>query len=122
MFSKNKLLYIVLLVSIIYALGSSFLWEKTILGFINRSISKSKVEVISGELSGNLLRNIIGKNFEIVHPDYGNIYIDNFKINTFEDLISYLALNTEPGDIVKIEVVRDYKYLNLEVNLEARPD
>ncbi|MCH2673371.1 MAG: trypsin-like peptidase domain-containing protein [Dehalococcoidia bacterium] len=48
--------------------------------------------------------------------------IDNFKINTFEDLISYLALNTEPGDIVKIEVVRDYKYLNLEVNLEARPD
>ena len=48
--------------------------------------------------------------------------IDNFKINTFEDLISYLALNTEPGDIVEIEVVRDYKYLNLEVNLEASPD
>ena len=75
MFSKNKLLYIVLLVSIIYAAASSFLWEKTILGFVDRLLSKSKVEVISGELSGNLLRNIIGKNFEIIHPVYGNIYI-----------------------------------------------
>ena len=48
--------------------------------------------------------------------------INDYKVDTFEDLMSYLALNTEPGDIVKIEVVRDYKYLNLEVNLEARPD
>ena len=60
MFSKNKLLYIVLLVSIIYAAASSVLWERTILGFLKRSLSKSKVEIISGELSGNLLRNIIG--------------------------------------------------------------
>ena len=81
MFSKNKLLYIVLLVSIIYAVASSFLWEKTILGFLNRSLSKSKVEVISGELSGNLLRNIIGENFEIIHPTYGNVYIEKILIN-----------------------------------------
>ena len=64
MFSKNKLLYIVLLVSIIYAAASSFIWEKTILSSLNKSLSKSKVEVISGELSGNLLRNIIGKNYK----------------------------------------------------------
>ena len=48
--------------------------------------------------------------------------IDNYKINSFEDLISYLALNTDPGDIVEIEVVRDYQYLTLQVKLEARPD
>ena len=71
MFSKNKLLRIVLLATIIYAVASSFLWEKIILGYLNRSLSKSKVEVISGELSGNLLRNIIGEDFEIIHPVYG---------------------------------------------------
>ena len=81
MFSKNKLLYIVLLVSIIYAVASSFLWQKTILGFLNRSLSDSKVEIISGELSGNLLRNIIGENFEIIHPFYGNVYIEKILIN-----------------------------------------
>ena len=81
MFSKNKLLHIFLLVSIIYIVASSFLWEKTILGFLNRKLSKSNIEVISGELSGNLFRNIIGKNFEVVHPAYGNIYIGNFLVN-----------------------------------------
>ena len=50
MFSKNKLLYIVLLVSIIYAAASAFLWEKTILSFLNRSLVKSKVKVTSGAL------------------------------------------------------------------------
>ena len=81
MFSKNKLLYLVLLVSILYVVASSFLWEKTILGFLNRSLSESKVEVVSGELSGNLLRNIIGENFEIIHPIYGDVYIDKILIN-----------------------------------------
>ena len=81
MFSKNKLLRIVLLATIIYAVASSFLWEKIILGYLNRSLSKSKVEVISGELSGNLLRNIIGENFEIILPIYGDIYIDKILIN-----------------------------------------
>ena len=81
MFSKNKLLFIILLVSIVYALASSSLWEKTILGFLNRSLSKSKVEIISGELSGNLLRNIIGENFEIIHPIYGNVYNEKILIN-----------------------------------------
>jgi len=62
-----------------------------------------------------------------IQPDYnfdGDILtkIDNYKVDTFEDLISYLALNTKAGDIVKIELVRDYKYLELDVELEYRPD
>jgi len=48
--------------------------------------------------------------------------INNYKINSFEDLISYLALNTDPGEIVEIELVRNYKYIIIEVELEARPD
>jgi len=48
--------------------------------------------------------------------------IDTYKVDTFEDLMSYLALNTKAGDIVKIEVVRDYKYIDIEVILQARPD
>jgi len=48
--------------------------------------------------------------------------IDSYKVDTFEDLMSYLALNTKAGDIVKIEVVRDYKYIDIEVNLQSRPD
>ena len=48
--------------------------------------------------------------------------INNYKINSFEDLISYLALNTSPGEIVEIELVRNYNYINLKIELEARPD
>ena len=48
--------------------------------------------------------------------------INDYKVDTFEDLMSYLALNTTAGDIVKIEVVRDYNYMELDVNLKARPD
>ena len=95
MFSKNKLLYIIISVSIIYLAASSFLWKDTIFNWLNNSLSKSKIKIVSGELSGNLLRNIIGKNFEIVHPDYGNIYVDNFKINYdyFSSFIKYTSFD-----------------------------
>ena len=46
--------------------------------------------------------------------------IDNFEVSSFEDLIAYLALHTSPGDIVKIELVRDYKYREVNVTLGAR--
>ena len=81
MFLKNKLLYIPISVSIMYLAASSFLWKDTIFNWLNNSLSKSEIKVVSGELSGNLLRNIIGKNFEIVHPDYGNVYIEKILIN-----------------------------------------
>ena len=117
MFSKNKLLYIVLLVSIIYALGSSFLWEKTILGFINRSISKSKVEVISGELSGNLLRNIIGENFEIIHPIYGNVYIAKILIN-YDYFGSLFGVNSFDDIYIDSLVFDSKKYIEDNQNTE----
>ena len=117
MFSKNKLLYIVLLVSIIYAVASSFLWEKTILGFLNRSLSKSKVEVISGELSGNLLRNIIGENFEIIHPIYGNVYIEKILIN-YDYFGSLFGVNSFDDIYIDSLVFDSKKYIEDNQNTE----
>ncbi len=117
MFSKNKLLYIVLLVSILYAVASSFLWEKTILGFLNRSLSKSKVEVISGELSGNLLRNIIGKNFEIIHPTYGNVYIEKILIN-YDYFGSLFGVNSFDDIYIDSLVFDSKKYIEDNQNTE----
>ena len=122
MFSKNKLLYIVLLVSIIYAVASSFLWEKTILGFLNRSLSKSKVEVISGELSGNLLRNIIGENFEIIHPIYGNVYIEKILIN-YDYFGSLFGVNSFDDIYIDSLVFDSKKYIedNQNTKFESFP-
>ena len=117
MFSKNKLLYIVLLVSILYAVASSFLWEKTILGFLNRSLSKSKVEVISGELSGNLLRNIIGENFEIIHPIYGDVYIEKILIN-YDYFGSLFGVNSFDDIYIDSLVFDSKKYIEDNQNTE----
>ncbi len=117
MFSKNKLLYIILLASIIYAVASSFLWEKTILGFLNRSLSKSKVEVISGELSGNLLRNIIGENFEIIHPIYGNVYIEKILIN-YDYFGSLFGVNSFDDIYIDSLVFDSKKYIEDNQNTE----
>ena len=117
MFSKNKLLRIVLLATIIYAVASSFLWEKIILGFLNRSLSKSKVEVISGELSGNLLRNIIGENFEIIHPIYGNVYIGKFLIN-YDYLGSLFGVNSFDNIYIDSLVFSSNKYIEDNQNTE----
>ena len=122
MFSKNKLLYIVLLVSIIYAVASSFLWEKTILGFLNSSLSKSKFEVISGELSGNLLRNIIGENFEIIHPTYGNVYIEKILIN-YDYFGSLFGVNSFDDIYIDSLVFDSKKYIedNQNTKFESFP-
>ena len=117
MFSKNKLLRIVLLATIIYAVASSFLWEKIILGYLNRSLSKSKVEVISGELSGNLLRNIIGEDFEIIHPVYGNVYIGKFLIN-YDYLGSLFGVNSFDNIYIDSLVFSSKKYIEDNQNTE----
>ena len=117
MFSKNKLLRIVLLATIIYAVASSFLWEKIILGYLNRSLSKSKVEVISGELSGNLLRNIIGEDFEIIHPIYGNVYIGKFLIN-YDYLGSLFGVNSFDNIYIDSLVFSSNKYIEDNQNTE----
>ena len=117
MFSKNKLLYIVLLVSIFYAAASSALWEKTILGFLKRSLSKSKFEIISGELSGNLLRNIIGENFEIIHPIYGNVHIGNFLVN-YDYFSSLFGVNSFDDIYIDSLVFDSKKYIEDNQNTE----
>ena len=122
MFSKNKLFYIAFLASIVYVAASSFLWEQTILSVLNRSLSKSKIEVISGELSGNLLRNIIGENFEIIHPRYGNIYIRNFLVN-YDYFSSFFGLNSFDDIIIDSLVFNSKKYIekNQKIEFESFP-
>ncbi len=47
--------------------------------------------------------------------------IDDITVKRFEDLLSYLFIKTEPGQTVKIKIVRDGKPLELSVTLSARP-
>jgi S1-C subfamily serine protease len=42
-------------------------------------------------------------------------------VNTFEDLITYLAVNTNVGDKVTLKVLRNGKVQSVDVVLEARP-
>lgn len=48
--------------------------------------------------------------------------IDGQPVTSFDDLLIYIALNTEPGQDVTLTVYRDGKYLDLTVEMEARPD
>jgi 2-alkenal reductase len=48
--------------------------------------------------------------------------IDGLQITTFSDLISYLAINTRPGQTVNLTVLRDNQPINLAVTLQARPN
>jgi 2-alkenal reductase len=48
--------------------------------------------------------------------------VDGQPINTFEDLLVYLALNTEPGQPITLTIVRDGQNLEVPVSLEERPE
>ncbi|WEL18441.1 Serine protease Do (heat-shock protein) [Halorhabdus sp. SVX81] len=43
-------------------------------------------------------------------------------METFEDLASYLALETRPGDTIEVAILRDGDERTVEVTLDARPD
>jgi serine protease Do len=73
----------------------------------------AKKSGIRGDSSIN--RNVLNFDGDVITK------INNYKINSFEDLISYLALYTDPGDMVEIELVRNYEYMIMEVDLKARP-
>ncbi|MDG2101485.1 MAG: trypsin-like peptidase domain-containing protein [Dehalococcoidia bacterium] len=73
----------------------------------------AKKSGIRGDSSIN--RNVLNFDGDVITK------INNYKINSFEDLISYLALYTDPGDMVEIELVRNYEYIIMEVDLKARP-
>ncbi len=47
--------------------------------------------------------------------------VDDVTVKRFEDLLSYLFVKTEPGQTIKLKVVRDGKPLELSVTLSARP-
>jgi 2-alkenal reductase len=48
--------------------------------------------------------------------------VDGQPINTFEDLLVYLALNTKPGQQIALNLVRDGQTLEVPVTLEERPE
>jgi len=48
--------------------------------------------------------------------------IDGQPINSFDDLLVYIALNGAPGKIVTVTVYRDGNYEDIQLKLEARPE
>jgi S1-C subfamily serine protease len=48
--------------------------------------------------------------------------IDGQPVNSFDDLLIYIALNGEPGKTVRLTVFRDGKYQDILLTLEPRPD
>jgi 2-alkenal reductase len=47
--------------------------------------------------------------------------IDGMKVNTFDDLLVYIALETEPGQEVLLTVIRNGEQIEVPLTLEARP-
>jgi len=48
--------------------------------------------------------------------------IEGVAMDTFEDLASYLALQTSPGDTIDVTILRDGSEQTVEVTLDSRPD
>ena len=49
------------------------------------------------------------------------IAINGETVNTFEDMISYLYLNTSPGDTITVTVLRNGDPVDLALTLDERP-
>ena len=49
------------------------------------------------------------------------IAINDVAVNTFEDMISYLYLQTAPGDTIKVTVLRGGQPVDLNLTLAPRP-
>lgn len=47
--------------------------------------------------------------------------INGQPVNSFDDLLIYIALQTGPGDEVTLKILRDGKYMDIVVKLEERP-
>jgi 2-alkenal reductase len=48
--------------------------------------------------------------------------VDGLPVNTFDDLLIYIALHTQPGQQVTLTILRDGKEREIQVTLEKRPD
>jgi S1-C subfamily serine protease len=49
------------------------------------------------------------------------VAVNDFYINTMDDLVAYLVANTKPGDTVKMLVIRGTDSFDLPLTLEVRP-
>lgn len=49
------------------------------------------------------------------------IAVDGQPVNTFDDLLIYIALNTTPGQTVQLTILRNNETRQVEVTLEPRP-
>lgn len=49
------------------------------------------------------------------------IAIDGHPIESFDDLLVYVALETRPGDTVTFTIIRDGKQIDVDLTLEPRP-
>jgi S1-C subfamily serine protease len=47
--------------------------------------------------------------------------IDGQPVNTFDDLLVYLSLNTSPGQVVTLTILRDGQYQDIPLTLGTRP-
>lgn len=50
------------------------------------------------------------------------VAINGEAVNSFDDLLIYITLNTQPGDEITVTVYRDGEYRDITVELEQRPD
>ncbi len=50
------------------------------------------------------------------------VAVDSQPVNSFDDLLVYIALKVGPGDNVVLKVLRDGQYQDITVKLEQRPD
>lgn len=50
------------------------------------------------------------------------IAVDGNPVNTFDDLLVYVALQTRPGQAVTLTVIREGKTIEVPLKLEARPN
>ena len=84
------------------------------------------VEVVDGSPSDDVLRGATDETFvngmpvplggDVIHA------MDGVPIATTDDLSTFLALETEPGDTIEIEVMRDGDRRHVELTLGVRPD
>lgn len=50
------------------------------------------------------------------------VAVDGLAVNSFDDLLIYISLNTAPGDEITVTVYRDGEYRDISIVLEERPD
>ncbi|HSQ27219.1 MAG TPA: PDZ domain-containing protein, partial [Anaerolineales bacterium] len=49
------------------------------------------------------------------------IGVDGLPVNTFDDILIYIALNTTPGQTVDLTILRNNQTQQIQVTLEPRP-